>query len=63
MTKKDPESESKIMIMLLENIVDQDCDLNLSLSKKIPVVFHTLKTHHSHLIFQEIKKYNFEMPY
>ena len=34
------------MIMLLENIVDQDCNLNLSLSKIIPVVFHNLKTHH-----------------
>ena len=36
----------------------QECNLNLSLTKKIPVVFHNLWKYDSPLIFQEIGKYN-----
>ena len=32
----------------------QDCNLNFSLTKKIPVVFHNLKGYDSHFIMQEI---------
>ena len=39
----------------------QDCNLNLSLTKKIPVVFHNLQSYDSCLIFQEIGKYNFKI--
>ena len=39
----------------------QDCNLNLSLSKKIPVVFHNLQNYNSHLIFQEPGKYDFKI--
>ena len=28
---------------------------------KIPVVFHNLKNYHSHLIMQELSKFNFEI--
>ena len=30
----------------------QDCNLNLSLSQKMPVVFHNLQNYDSYLIFQ-----------
>ena len=39
----------------------QECNLNLILSKKIPVVFHNLQNYDSHLVFQEIGKYNFKI--
>ena len=35
----------------------QECNLDLSLNKKIPVVFHNLQNCDSHLTFQEIGKY------
>ena len=41
----------------------QECDLNLSLTKKIPVVFRNLRNSDSLLIFQEIGKNNFKMLY
>ena len=41
----------------------QECNLNLSLTKKIPVVFCNLQNYDSLLIFQEIRKYNFKMIY
>ena len=39
----------------------QGCNLNLSLSKKVPVVFHNLQNYDLHLIFQEIGKYHFKI--
>ena len=39
----------------------QECSLNLSLSKKKTVVFHDLQNYDSHLIFQEIRGYNFKV--
>ena len=39
----------------------QKCNVNLSLSKIIPFVFHNLQNHDSHLISQEIGKYNFKI--
>ena len=41
--------------------VHQEYNLNLSLSKKIPVVFHNLQNYDSHLIFQEFGKHNFKI--
>ena len=41
----------------------QECNLNLCLTKKIPVVFRNLRKYDSRLIFQEIGKYNFKMLY
>ena len=41
----------------------QECNLNLSLTKKIPVLFCNLQNYDSLLIFQEIRKYNFKMIY
>ena len=35
----------------------QKCNVNLSLSKTIPVESHNLQNHDSHLIFQKIGKY------
>ena len=34
------------------------CNVNLSLSKKIPVIFHNLRSYDSHLIIKEISKFN-----
>ena len=34
----------------------QECNLNLSLSQKVPAVFHNSQNYDSHLIFQEVGK-------
>ena len=34
------------------------CNVNLKMTKKIPVIFHNLKGHDSHLIFKELSKFN-----
>ena len=34
------------------------CNINLKLTKKVPVIFHNLKGYDSHLILQEIDKFN-----
>ena len=35
-----------------------DCIINVKLNHKIPVVFHKLKNYDSHLIMQELGKFN-----
>ena len=35
-----------------------NCNINLKLSKKVPVIFHNLKGYDSHLIMQEIGKFD-----
>ena len=35
-----------------------DCTINLTLNRKIPVVFHNLINYDSHLIIQELGKFN-----
>ena len=39
----------------------RDCNINLKLYKKIPVVFHNLKNYDSHLIMQELGKLNLKI--
>ena len=34
------------------------CNINLKLTKKVPVIFHNLKGYDSHLIMQEIGKFD-----
>ena len=36
----------------------RDCNINLKLNHKIPVVFHNLKKYDSDLIMQELGKFN-----
>ena len=36
----------------------RDCNINLKLNRKIPVVFYHLKSYDSHLIMQELSKFN-----
>ena len=38
-----------------------ECNLNLRVSKKIPIVFLSLQNYDSYLIFQEAGKYNFKI--
>ena len=38
----------------------RDCNINVKLNHKIPVVFHNLKNHDSHLIMQELGKFSFK---
>ena len=37
--------------------VNKDCNINLRLIKKIPVIFYNLKGYESHLVMQEIGKF------
>ena len=38
----------------------QDCNLNLTPTKKLYLIFHNLQKYDSHFIFQEVGKYNFQ---
>ena len=38
-----------------------DCNINFQLTKKIPVIFHNLKSYDSHLIFSELHKFNLKV--
>ena len=35
-----------------------DCTINVQLIKKVPVIFHNLRGYHSHLIFNELDKFD-----
>ena len=39
----------------------RDCNINLNLNHKIPVVFHNLKNYDSHLIMQELGIFNIKI--
>ena len=34
------------------------CNINLKITKKVPVIFHNLKGYDSHLIFKKLSKFN-----
>ena len=34
-----------------------NCNINLKIIKKLPVIFHNLRRHDSHLIFKELSKF------
>ena len=38
-----------------------DCNINLKLNHKIPVVFHNLKNYDSHVIMQELGRFNLKI--
>ena len=39
----------------------RDCNINIKLNHKVPVVFHNLKNYDSHLIMQELRKFNLKI--
>ena len=39
----------------------RDCNINLELNRKTPVVFHNLKNYDSHLIMQVLGKFNLKI--
>ena len=51
-------SESEITVILQENIEVQHKAQSFRLIDKIPAIFHNLKGYDSHLIMQEIGKFN-----
>ena len=57
--------KQEIIVISLENIevlhIEIVCNINIKLNHKIPVVFHNLKNYDSHLIMQELGKFNFEI--
>ena len=38
-----------------------DCNINLQLTKKVLVIFHNLRVYDSHLIFNELDKFDVEI--
>ena len=41
--------------------VHRDCNINLKLNHKIPIVFQNRKNYDSHLIMQELSKFNLKI--
>ena len=41
--------------------VHRDCNINVKLNDKIPVIFHNLKNCNSNLILQELGKFNLKI--
>ena len=39
----------------------RDCNINVKLNHRIPVVFHNLKNYDSHVIIQELDKFNLKI--
>ena len=39
----------------------RNCNINVKLNHKLPVVFHNLKNYDSHLIMQDLSKFNLEI--
>ena len=39
----------------------RDCNINVKLNHKIPAVYHNLKNYDSHLIMQELSKFNLKI--
>ena len=39
----------------------RDCDIKTKLNHKIPIVFHNIKNYDSHLIMQELSKFDFNI--
>ena len=41
--------------------VHWDCNINFQLTKKVPVIFHNLRGNDSHLIFNELDKFDLKI--
>ena len=55
---EDFENSTKCWICKNNSSVQRDCNINVKLNHKIPVVFHNLKKYDSLLIMQELVKLN-----
>ena len=57
-TKKDNENFEK---SIKWGSAYRDCNINVKLNYKIPVVFHNLRNQDSHLIMQDLGKFNLKI--
>ena len=42
-------------------VAHYSCNINVKITKKVPVIFHNLKGYDSHLIFKELSKFNVKL--
>ena len=49
------------IIIKYRGSVHKDCNINVKLNRKIPVVFHNLKSYDSHIVMQVLGKFSFQI--
>ena len=74
MTEEEEQFQSSNIFLICEKLIEDEkvrvhchiirdaaqwsCNINLPLTKKVPVIFYNLRGYDSHLIFNELKKFD-----